>query len=127
LKVDGLALLPQTERYLDTLINICASGPLSALGAIGVGNELLLVEEYGAANRAYAMAFDGHAGSVFFAANIDADDTHSRLCAEIASGFCDLYGVSASEYDYAAERAIMARQHFYNQLVRAHRNGKLPL
>jgi Iron-containing redox enzyme len=127
LNIDGITMLPQTQAYLSTLSKICSDGPLAALGAIGVGNEALLVDEYKAACSAFQSAFGSKSETVFFSVNIDADDNHYEICASTATAHCALYGEKARNYDYAAERAIMARAHFYEELVRAHRRGKLPV
>src|SRR6266446_6156569 len=91
LQMNAVRRLEPTKRYLRILENLCSHGPLQALGAIGVGNELLLVSEYTAARESYISSFSRKDGADFFDANISADTHHYEVCAAAASAFCTLY------------------------------------
>lgn len=105
-----------TQRYLDSLLRLCES-PLRALGAIGVGNKLLLVDEYSAAVKACSEAFGSDVGAPFFRANIDSDRRYYEICAMATASLCDVYELSPTEYDEGARRAIRARVRFYDNLL----------
>jgi hypothetical protein len=122
--VDQVVMRTPTAKYLDTLRRLCELGPLQALGAIGVGNELLLVREYTAARVAYTSAFSREDGAEFFDANISADGGHYELCAGAASAYCDLYNTNSRAYIDGARRAVQARVHFYDSLVAVVRNDR---
>ena len=107
----------ETLDYLQTLRRLCRS-PMMAMGAIGAGNEQLLIQEYAAARYACVSACAAPEDVLeFFDANINANVEHGKLCETVAMGLKS-QGFRTSEYLAGARRALAARVKFYDAAAR---------
>lgn len=106
---------PETDEFLDILRQECYD-PLRGIAALGVGNERLLIPEYGAVKNAFAQGWPTCKYQAFLDANIEADKRHSELMSEAAVALI-AQGAEPSSYLDAAIHAIDARYEFYNKLL----------
>ncbi|MGY4319213.1 iron-containing redox enzyme family protein [Bradyrhizobium sp. JR3.5] len=96
--------------------------PMRALGALGVGNEQMLLAEYRAVEACFDAALPSADYRSFLHANIGEDETHSRLIAEAATALEKL-GYDAREYLAGAAHGVSARVRYYDELLRAAQQG----
>jgi hypothetical protein len=94
--------------------------PMRALGALGVGNEQMLLAEYRAVEACFDMACPDADYRDFLHANIAEDETHTKLIsnAAIALTAC---GYQASDYIIGARQGVAARIQYYDSLL-----GEMP-
>lgn len=90
--------------------------PMRALGALGVGNEQMLLAEY----RAIEACFDSTLATAdyknFLQANIGEDEAHTRLIAEAATALEKL-GYDPGQYLAGAADGVNARVRYYDALL----------
>jgi hypothetical protein len=111
-----LKVLPETHLFLTQLQEICELSSLAAVGALGVGNEKLLIPEYTAAKTAFDKSWPDCAYSNFFDANIDNDTWHAKLMSK-AAGALIASGSDPGQYLEAARVSINARMTYYASLL----------
>lgn len=110
-----IEVLPETRVFLDELAEQCAGSMLRAVGALGVGNERLLVPEYSAVRRAFEKVWPDCEFEDFLDANIDEDRYHSALMARVGTGFIGDGGDPEDFFD-GARAAIESRLRYYDAL-----------
>lgn len=105
-----------TAWFRETLRDHCSRSDVAAVGALGVGNEALLVPEYGRMLTVFESTWPEVNASHFLDANIREDATHAQLMEQLASVL--LYeGASENEYLVAANAAVRARIEYYDMLA----------
>ncbi|MET9959142.1 iron-containing redox enzyme family protein [Streptomyces sp. NPDC006326] len=113
---DSVTPAEPTYAFLRDLASAMSS-PVAALGALGVGNEQMLVPEYGAVKRAFESAAPEVDHGDFLNANIYEDTEHSALIAHIASELIAQDPSLAQDYLTAARSSVSARMRYYDRLA----------
>lgn len=108
--------LQSTLRFLEALANSISSLPF-ALGALGIGNERMLIAEYSAIEHCFREALPNATFRAFLRANIDEDATHSSIIEEIVSALPQ--ADSDTHYLQGAEFGVRARLRYYDELLTA--------
>jgi hypothetical protein len=90
--------------------------PMRALGALGVGNEQMLLAEYRAVEACFDMACPDADYRDFLQANIAEDETHTKLIgnAAVALTAC---GYQGKDYISGAREGVAARVKYYDSLL----------
>lgn len=109
--------LPETSRFLNELAEQCAGSTIRAVGALGVGNELLLLPEYSAIRRAFESAWPECDYAPFLDANIAEDKLHSELMADVGQALIDT-GEDPQEFLEGAVAAVKSRLLYYDALAK---------
>jgi hypothetical protein len=107
---------PETERFLAHLYAECCSETIRGVGAIGIGNEALLVPEYTAVRAAFETSWPEADHRPFLNANIEEDTEHALLMAEIAAVLI-ADGADPQAYLSAAKEAVASRISYYDRLL----------
>jgi len=110
-----ISCLPETERFLAELEQQCAGSVCRAVGALGVGNERLLIPEYGAVRRAFEKGWADCEFEAFLDANIDEDRYHSALMARVGNAYITA-GEDPEEFFDGARIAVESRLAYYDAL-----------
>jgi hypothetical protein len=112
--MDHVTPLAPTCEFLEAL-EATVSDPIRALGAIGVGNERLIVPEYNAIKACFEAVWPEALHEPFLNANIDEDVVHSRLCYEAASRMIAAGG-SRDDFLRAALASVDNRLRYFDGL-----------
>jgi hypothetical protein len=107
--------LPATLRFLQVLSDTTDT-LLSALGALGVGNERILIPEYSAVRSCFNACYPEADYKGFLEANISEDTEHSAIIQRIASALITS-GANPQNYVDGAKQAVDARVAYYDELV----------
>lgn len=108
--------LLKTKQYLDALFSICRdSSYLRALGAIGYGNEYLVLFEYPPFREATRAVGCPEEVLRFFDVNIEADATHTVNLERALAHACTGPGDVEAIYD-GMMQSLAARNLFYDGL-----------
>lgn len=102
----------ETIKYLQALEQD-SNDLIRGLGALGIGSEFLLIEEYRAIKSAFATQLPTSEYEDFFNSNIDEDKWHSSLVEIIASNLITSDEM-ADQFLLGATRGIEARITFYD-------------
>lgn len=124
LSVDQTRPIEPTINFLRDLEDASTS-VASAIGALGVGNERLLLVEYEAVKAAFASRLPDAAYRSFLTANIAEDDEHSVLAEQVAARLVEL-GATVEEYRRGAEFGVAARLRYYDELCAYYEQHGLP-
>ena len=116
LDICQIKVAPETEAYLTTLDSLCRSSPIEGIGALGPGNEFLLLQEYRALADSFEAALPESQYSTFFNANLTQDERHHEVLAMVATGLIEL-GAPSELYVESAIRAAEARIEFYDSFL----------
>lgn len=103
--LDYLATLEEESNYL-----------LRGLGALGIGSEYLLLEEYSAIRRAFEVQHPGSEYEDFLNSNIVEDRWHSSLIEVIASELITSRR-DAGDFITGASKAVEGRITFYDSAL----------
>lgn len=105
-----------TTEFIDVLFS-AGESEAYRLGVLGIGNEALLVPEYGAVEKAFAHHYPSDLYAPFLRANIEEDTVHSDLMEEAALCLLrsDQDGV---DFLRGAADGIAARMKYYDSLLR---------
>lgn len=116
LKIDPASItpLPFTATFVSQLFATGRSLPFW-LGVLGVGNEALLVPEYGAVRVAFGFHHPSKVYRPFLTANIEEDSQHSALIEEAAACIC-VTEASKEGFLLGARRGVEARMSYYDAL-----------
>ncbi len=112
---DEVIELPETAVFLEELRKECSGSLPRAVGALGVGNERLVVWEYSAVKRAFMNAWPGAGAGEFLDANIEEDTRHSALMLQAADGLIDS-SRDADEFYEGAVSAVASRLRYYDAM-----------
>jgi Iron-containing redox enzyme len=107
--------LEPTVKFLQVLADSTAD-PLRALGAFGVGNELMLIPEYTAVKTCFEQCYPEAAYREFLMANIEEDTEHVRIVERLAASLMAT-GADPAQYIIGAEMGVGARVKYYDELV----------
>jgi hypothetical protein len=107
--------LPPTLKFLQVLADSTVDS-LRALGAFGVGNELMLIPEYTAVKMCFEQCYPEAAYRDFLMANIEEDTEHVRIVERLAVSLMAT-GADPAEYVIGAELGVNARVTYYDELV----------
>jgi hypothetical protein len=107
--------VPATLSFLRKLAAATAR-PITAVAAIGTGNERLIVPEYQAITTCFAAVWPEATYEPFLQANLTEDRVHSQLCYELASSLIGL-GESPIEYRNAAIESVESRAIYFDELL----------
>jgi hypothetical protein len=112
------ASVAPTPAAVDFLSKLAAASerPVTAIAAIGTGNERLIIPEYAAIKRCFSAVWPDALHEPFLNANINEDTLHSKLCYEIATAMIAM-GADALEYRDAAIQSVENRIHYFDQLL----------
>lgn len=102
-------------KFLEQLAANCCD-TLSAIAAIGVGNERLIIPEYNGIRLAFSAQWPDANYEPFLKANIDEDIGHTKLCYQAAS-LLITNDVAADKFLGAAINSVDARWHYFDGLV----------
>jgi hypothetical protein len=95
--------------------------PMRALGALGIGNELMLLAEFHAVESCFETALPTADYKNFLHANIGEDESHTRLIGEAATALSKL-GYSSAEFLLGAREGVAARLCYYDALLKQARS-----
>ncbi|WP_234536378.1 iron-containing redox enzyme family protein [Streptomyces sp. R39] len=112
---EAVTVAAPTHTFLRALAGFMDT-PVNALGGLGVGNEQMLVPEYGAVKQAFESAAPDADYAEFLHANIDEDTAHSAIMAHIASELITRDPSLADGYLAAARGSVIARKEYYDEL-----------
>lgn len=104
IRSQDIVVLPETADFLSELEAECADA-LTGVAAIGMGNERLLIPEYGAVKHAFAQCWPTCSYNDFLDANILEDERHSEVICKVA-GILIHDGGDPWAYLHAAQRAV---------------------
>ena len=115
LKPSDVQPLPPTVKFLQALAD-STSDVLRALGAFGVGNELMLIPEYTAVKKCFEQCYPEAAYLDFLSANIEEDTEHVRIVERLAASLMAT-GSDPREYVIGAELGVGARVTYYDEII----------
>jgi hypothetical protein len=107
--------LALTLQFLNSLAKT-ASNLMQALGALGVGNERMLIPEYGAVQRCFEACYPEADYQAFLLANILEDTEHTAIIEKVARAMAAL-GHDAEDYYIGAKIGVSARIRYYDEIV----------
>lgn len=113
--------LEETQEFLDLLFKECED-PLKGVGALGMGNERLLLPEYGALRKAFERCWPECEYEGFLDANLRADAEHARMLGVVASALIE-GGGNAESYLAAAKRSVDSRLRYHDKLLARFKTG----
>jgi hypothetical protein len=105
----------ETLTFLRILEEACES-PLRGIGALGVGNERLLIPEYTAVRQTFFACIPDFKMDDFFVANISEDWEHYRLMMGAAAALIAM-GHNPDDFLESAKRSVDSRYEFYDALL----------
>jgi hypothetical protein len=114
--LNAISALEPTQNFIE-LMEESSETPLSGAGFLGIGNERMLIEEYGAVRDAFQVAWPTADFEDFLDANILDDIEHHQLIERAASALVSLGGDASTFLDHAI-RGVDARMSYYDDLVR---------
>lgn len=114
--VDQSVMLVGTRAFVESLSISCSESVIAAVGALGVGNEALLVPEYSAILETFNDSWPEANASRFLMANIAEDTAHAEMMATLASVLLSL-GASEADYRRGVSRALNSRIEYYDSLI----------
>jgi Iron-containing redox enzyme len=117
---EGVSPLPFTVRFLEALAS-CFATPLEALGALGVGNERMLIPEYTAVQRCFECCYPQADYRDFLRANIEEDGEHCLIAERVARALA-MNEDEARQYLDGAIIGVEARVKYYDELLAHHRS-----
>lgn len=124
IQIDEISVSPAhcTVKFL-TYLRSTLGNVFRALGALGVGNERMLIPEYTAVMQAFERQFPGHRDEFkpFLFANIHEDKAHSEALQDLAGKLVRNQN-DYDEYISGVEGGVRARMSYYDELVAAFRN-----
>jgi hypothetical protein len=106
---------PATVAFIERLA-LAATEPLSAVAAIGVGNERLIIPEYTAIKHCFESCVPHVNYRPFLDANLNEDIGHSELCYQLASALIAL-GEEAQAFLAAAIASVESRVRYFDELA----------
>lgn len=118
LNVATLKPMPFTLRFLNALAET-TSNTMQALGALGVGNERMLIPEYGAIRNCFSSCYSDAAYDGFLMANIEEDAEHTEIIEMVARSLA-ISGHAAEDYYAGARVGVLARVRYYDEILTCH-------
>jgi len=115
-------ILPETRAFLEVMFANCDASEMRAIGTLGMGSELLLIEEYGAVRRAFQTAWPSAQFQRFLDANINEDQEHSKLMIGAAQMMATL-GDEPAEFLRGTRESVDARITYYSHLLETVTSG----
>lgn len=112
---DGIKATAAVSKFVEVLFSAVAN-PMRSLGLLGVGNELLLLAEYGAIYKCFEKHFPNAHYADFLKSNITEDEGHTMLIERAATALHHM-GHSADEYLEGAKIGVSARVSYYDALL----------
>jgi hypothetical protein len=107
--------LPATLRFLQALSD-AMNTMLGSLGALGVGNERMLIPEYSAVRSCFENIYPDADYKGFLSANITEDTEHSAIIEKVANTLIAT-GADPQQYVVGAMKGVDARVAYYDDLV----------
>ena len=92
-----------------------SSNPMRSLGALGIGNELMLLAEYKAIEHSFELQCPHADYKAFLHGNITEDEHHTKLIEMAATALANS-GFSERDFLEGAEIGVRARVKYYDQL-----------
>jgi heme oxygenase-like protein len=103
-------------RRFIRVLELAADSPMRALGVLGIGNELMLLAEYGAVEACFDSVCPEADYKDFLHANIGEDETHTKLIGNAAAALTN-FGYSSDEFITGAKEGVTARVEYYDRLL----------
>lgn len=112
---DEVTPLPETVEFLRILEQECTT-PLRGVAALGVGNEKMIPEEYGAVMTSFEACLPDARFRAFLMANIAEDSLHASLLAQVGTGLIN-QGHDSTLYMAGAKAAVDSRFDHYDRIL----------
>lgn len=109
-------------EFINVLVD-SIENPMYSLGVLGIGNELMLIAEYGAVGKCFESACPEAEYSAFLQSNIEEDIGHSQLMAD-AAVFMTQMGHKKDDFLAGAKDGVDARIRYYDSLLSQLVNNK---
>jgi hypothetical protein len=115
----GDAPIVPTRAVRDFVLTLekAVCNPMRALGALGIGNELMLISEYAAIERCFDRLFPEAKYKAFLDGNIREDEVHTQLIERAAVALANM-GEDPREFVEGARLGVEARVTYYDALLR---------
>jgi hypothetical protein len=110
-------LVTKAIRDFISVLEAAADDPMRALGVLGIGNELMLLAEYGAIQACFDAVCPEADYREFLQANIGEDETHTRLIGDAAAALVE-FGYSSGDFIEGARVGVEARVSYYDALLK---------
>ncbi len=114
LDIERVRPVPATIDFLNQVAETFDS-TASALGALGVGSERLLLTEYTAIQECFRACLPGADYLPFLRANIEDDEMHSRIVEEVAAVLA--VNGEADAYLRGSRVGVQARLRYYDDIL----------
>lgn len=117
LGIGGAPIVPTraVREFVQTLEKV-ACNPMLALGALGIGNELMLISEYTAIERCFDRLFPEAKYQAFLRGNINEDEVHTQLIQRAAVALVSM-GEDSRKFVEGARLGVEARVAYYDALL----------
>lgn len=115
LSIEERTPLPPTREFLRVLAGATGNATY-ALGLFGVGNERMLIPEYGAIQACFDNCYADADYARFLRANIMEDAEHSRIIEAVALSLVEA-GANPDAYLLGARAGVQARVAYYDALM----------
>jgi Iron-containing redox enzyme len=112
---------PALLEFVSTLERTI-SNPMLALGALGIGNELMLLSEYSAIHRCFEALTPEAKFSKFLNGNIKEDECHTKLIEDAAVALRNS-GFDSDDFLAGAALGVSARVKYYDAIFDIFRDG----
>jgi hypothetical protein len=122
--MDACRPLPPTIHFLKALAS-SLHDLMFALGALGIGNERMLITEYAAVRDCFGSALPTASYRAFLNANIAEDEGHTRIIEQVAASLA-VQGHSPKSYLDGATLGVSARVKYYDELLDTWHKQGLP-
>lgn len=106
---------PAVIEFIRVLASV-TDEPMRALGALGIGNEQMLLAEYRAVESCFDVMFPEADYKAFLHANIGEDEVHTKLIGTAATALAML-GFDPQHFIAGAELGVDARVKYYDSLL----------
>jgi len=114
---DDRILVTKAIRDFISTLEAAVDDPMRALGVLGIGNELMLLAEYGAVQACFDAVCPDADYREFLQANIGEDETHTRLIGDAAAALTE-FGYSSGDFIEGARIGVEARVSYYDALLK---------
>lgn len=115
LDISSSTAIEPTLNFIDAM-QASALSPLFGAGFLGVGNERMLVPEYGAVKACFVQCLPNADFRPFLDANIEDDKWHHALIERAATAMVS-QGFNAADFVEGTKQGVDARLSYYDELL----------